>query len=84
MQNVRIERLWGEAGSQFVRRWKVFFKRLEVKYGLIKTNKAHIWLLHHLFLAEINEDSARFQEDWNRHGVSGSKTQSRAPEVSAK
>lgn len=83
MHNTRIERLWVEVGSQFVRRWKVFFKRLEAEYGLIKTNKTHLWLLHHLFLQDINEDSGRFQEDWNRHGVSGEVTQSRAPEVSS-
>ncbi|KIO32319.1 hypothetical protein M407DRAFT_66731, partial [Tulasnella calospora MUT 4182] len=81
MHNARIERLWGEVGSQFVRRWKVFFQRLEAEFGLVKTNKAHIWLLHHLFLEEINADSVRFQDDWNRHGVTGKQTQSRAPEV---
>ncbi|KAF8998159.1 hypothetical protein BDQ17DRAFT_1247961 [Cyathus striatus] len=27
--NTRIERLWGEIGKQFGRRWKAFFQRLE-------------------------------------------------------
>lgn len=82
-QNTRIERLWVEVGSQFVRRWKVFFQRLESDYGLRRTNTSHIWLLHYLFLDAINADAETFRQDWNSHGVSGNVTQNKSPEVNS-
>ncbi|KAG8910574.1 hypothetical protein FRC01_006253 [Tulasnella sp. 417] len=42
-QNTRIERLWVEVGTQFVRRWKVFFLRLEADYGLDRNNTSHLF-----------------------------------------
>ncbi|KAG8991844.1 hypothetical protein FRB90_001208 [Tulasnella sp. 427] len=78
-RNTRIERLWREVGSQFVRRWKVFFLRLEAEYDLDKNNTSHLWLLHTLFLESLNEDCDRFRQNWNAHGVSGKATQHRSP-----
>ncbi|KAJ7870119.1 hypothetical protein B0H13DRAFT_1724278 [Mycena leptocephala] len=69
--NTRIERLWVEVGSQFVRRWRAFFYRLEALHGLDRTNPHHLWLLHLLFLDLINEDCNDFCAEWNCHPISG-------------
>ncbi|KAJ3887249.1 hypothetical protein GG344DRAFT_56024 [Lentinula edodes] len=70
-RNNRIERLWVEVGAQFARKWRAFFQRLESLHGLDIQNNAHLWLLHHLFLDEINEDCKQFCSDWNSHPISG-------------
>jgi len=80
-RNTRIERLWGEVGSQFARRWRGFFQRLEREYYLDRHNPHHLWLLQELFLGELQQDCTRFLEDWNRHGVSGL-ANGQSPEVS--
>ncbi|KAJ4465421.1 hypothetical protein C8J55DRAFT_407249, partial [Lentinula edodes] len=69
--NTRIERLWVEVGSQFGRAWRAFFFRLEGLHGLDRKNRHHLWLLHTLFLDEINNDCKEFQENWNAHPISG-------------
>ncbi|KAK6984404.1 hypothetical protein R3P38DRAFT_3332842 [Favolaschia claudopus] len=43
--NTRIERLWVEVGSQFARRWRAFFYRLEALHGLDCRNLHHLWLI---------------------------------------
>jgi hypothetical protein len=80
--NQRIERLWVDVGSQFLRRWRAFFARLEAMHGLQVDRPEHLWLLHQLFLGEINMDCAKFQIEWNHHGVSGPKTHDQTPSVS--
>lgn len=70
-RNTRIERLWVEVGAQFARRWRAFFQRLEDIHGLDIHNQTHLWLLHELFLDEINKDCEQFCSDWNSHPVSG-------------
>lgn len=69
--NTRIERLWVEVGSQFARRWRAFFFRLERCHHLDRNDPHHIWLLHYLFLDAINEDCQGFQDSWNAHPLSG-------------
>ncbi|KAJ7771996.1 hypothetical protein DFH07DRAFT_734170, partial [Mycena maculata] len=69
--NTRIERLWVEVGSQFARRWRGFFYRLEALHGLDRTNSSHLWLLHRLFLDMLNNDCEQFQAEWNAHPISG-------------
>ncbi|KAJ7639840.1 hypothetical protein DFH06DRAFT_1001840, partial [Mycena polygramma] len=69
--NTRIERLWVEVGSQFARCWRAFFYRLERLHGLDRTDPHHLWLVHFLFLDALNEDCAKFQEEWNTHPISG-------------
>ncbi|KAJ7872820.1 hypothetical protein B0H14DRAFT_2344567, partial [Mycena olivaceomarginata] len=71
MNNTRIERLWVEVGSQFARRWRAFFYRLEAQHRLDRTNPHHLWLLHFLFLDLINEDCEDFRTEWNCHPISG-------------
>ncbi|KAJ7454504.1 hypothetical protein FB451DRAFT_1144467 [Mycena latifolia] len=69
--NTWIERLWVEVGSQFARRWRAFFYRLEALHKLDRTNANHLWLIHRLFLDMINQDCAEFQAEWNAHPISG-------------
>ncbi|KAK6983899.1 hypothetical protein R3P38DRAFT_3333454 [Favolaschia claudopus] len=69
--NTKIERLWVEVGSQFARRWRAFFYRLEALHGLDRGNPHHLWLLHFLFLDLINEDCDSFRSEWNCHPISG-------------
>lgn len=82
-RNQRIERLWVDVGSQFARRWRVFFRRLEESYHLDVTNEAHRWLLQYLFLKDLNADAQSFLENWNHHPVSGAGPKNKSPEVSA-
>ncbi|TEB18807.1 hypothetical protein FA13DRAFT_1647973 [Coprinellus micaceus] len=70
-RNTRIERLWVEVGTQFVRAWRAFFHRLERLHRLDRGQKGHLWLLHRLFLDAINQDCASFQEEWNHHPIAG-------------
>jgi hypothetical protein len=78
--NTRIERLWLEIGRHFARGWRAFFTRLERLYFLERENPHHIWLLHTLFLPDIQHDCNQFQEDWNSHPLSG-KGQNMSPQV---
>ncbi|KAF8218027.1 hypothetical protein K438DRAFT_1796187 [Mycena galopus ATCC 62051] len=78
-RNTRIERLWVEVGTQFARRWRAFFTRLGRLHCLDRKNPSHLWLLHHLFLPEINDDCLEFQEEWNLHPISGPMTSDQSP-----
>ncbi|KLO16315.1 hypothetical protein SCHPADRAFT_914084 [Schizopora paradoxa] len=78
-RNVRIERLWVEVGSQFARRWRAFFTRLERLFGLKADDASHLWLLHYLFLNLINEDCKDFQAEWNDHPISGPEAKNQSP-----
>lgn len=80
-RNTRIERLWVEVGTQFARRWRAFFTRLERLHMLDTQKSFHTWLLHILFLDDINQDCADFQEEWNCHPISGAGTNNKSPKV---
>ncbi|EPS94422.1 hypothetical protein FOMPIDRAFT_1134366, partial [Fomitopsis schrenkii] len=67
--NQRIERLWGDVGKQFGRAWRAFFTRLERIHNLNRKDPHHLWLLHFLFLDDLNMDCDRFCEYWNNHSV---------------
>jgi len=69
--NTHIERLWVEVGTQFARRWRAFFTQLKNLHFLDAQNPAHLWLLHTLFLEDINQSCINFQNEWNCHPVSG-------------
>ncbi|KAJ7658200.1 hypothetical protein DFH06DRAFT_990482, partial [Mycena polygramma] len=78
-RNTRIERLWVEVGTQFARRWRAFFTRLGRLYRLDRKNPSHLWLLHRLFLPDINDDCRDFQDEWNLHPISGRLTNDQSP-----
>ena len=69
--NSRIEQLWVEIGTQFARRWQAFFLHLEKYHYLDCSDPHHLWLLHTLFLDDINHDCEEFRQDWNSHPLSG-------------
>ncbi|KAJ7435447.1 hypothetical protein FB451DRAFT_1153778 [Mycena latifolia] len=78
-RNTRIERLWVEVGTQFARRWRAFFTRLGRLHHLDRKNPGHLWLLHLLFLRELNDDYREFQDEWNLHPISGRTTSDQSP-----
>ena len=69
--NTWIERLWLESGRHFARGWRAFFHRLERLHFLDRDDPHHIWLLHTLFLDDIQHDCEEFSKDWNSHPLSG-------------
>lgn len=75
MHNTRIEHLWCEVASQFTRRWRAFFGRLERLHRLNRRNANHLWLLQILFLDLINIDCNAFKHDWNHHSMSTQRNQ---------
>jgi hypothetical protein len=79
--NTRIERLWVEVGRNFCRTWRSLFYRLEDQFGLDCSDPGHIWLLHNLFLDDINTDCGSFVQEWNSHPISGSDTCDMSPQV---
>lgn len=80
-RNTRIERLWLEVGKRFGRLWRAFFLRLERLHGLDVENEHHLWLLHSLFLDEINADVDTFSREWARKPISGPGTHYQSPKV---
>jgi hypothetical protein len=63
--------MWLEIGRHFARSWRAFFTRLERLHRLDRQNPHHIWLLHTLFLEDIQHDCKEFIKDWNNHPISG-------------
>ncbi|KAH7906323.1 hypothetical protein BJ138DRAFT_1016435, partial [Hygrophoropsis aurantiaca] len=79
-RNSRIERLWVEVGTQFARRWRAFFTRLERLHRLNVEKPEHLWLLSTLFLGAINEDCDDFRHEWNSHPIGGPETNNKSPQ----
>ncbi|KAJ7178252.1 hypothetical protein C8R46DRAFT_1329376 [Mycena filopes] len=69
VHNVRIERLWADVTAQIGATWAELFILLEVHHGLNINNVYHIWLLHFLFLHQINQQLRFFMESWNQHQI---------------
>ncbi|KAI0362336.1 hypothetical protein OH77DRAFT_1500048 [Trametes cingulata] len=69
VHNIRIERLWVDVTTQVGAKWADLFNALELHHGLDADNPLHIWLLHLLFLHEINEELAFFAGSWNHHRI---------------
>lgn len=62
--------MWVEVGTQFAFRWRAFFTRLEARHHLDPSVPGHLWLLHVLFLDDINDDCDQFRDEWNHHPIS--------------
>ncbi|KAM6497900.1 hypothetical protein JOM56_005848 [Amanita muscaria] len=54
VHNTRIERLWVDVVHDLSSKWKGLFEDLESFQGLNIEQAGHLWLLHHLFLKEMN------------------------------
>ncbi|KAI6138807.1 hypothetical protein BKA82DRAFT_3922261, partial [Pisolithus tinctorius] len=83
-QNCHIEHLWVDIGSQFARCWCAFFAWLEHVHMLDIENLSHIWLLHMLFLDNINQNCQVFWEEWNCHPMGSAGTNNKSPMVNVK
>jgi hypothetical protein len=59
--------MWVDVTQAFGSKWKAFFRELEEFHGLNPSREGHIWLLHHLFLHQIDEDAQEFVSAWNNH-----------------
>ncbi|KAI0350262.1 hypothetical protein OH77DRAFT_1499102 [Trametes cingulata] len=70
VHNIRIERLWVDVTTQVGAKWADFFGMLELHHGLDINNPLHIWLLHRLFLHELNQELSFFAGSWNQHKIS--------------
>ncbi|KAK0231670.1 hypothetical protein EDD85DRAFT_775230 [Armillaria nabsnona] len=79
VHNTRIERLWYEVTRDFGIKWKNFFLDLEVHHGLDPKNLDHIWLIHYLWLAAINQDAQEWTEVWNNHKMNLPRSSPRTP-----
>ncbi|TFK45556.1 hypothetical protein OE88DRAFT_1639824 [Heliocybe sulcata] len=79
VHNTRIECLWYDVTQGYNTKWKNLFINLELYYGLIPENPAHIWLLHLLFLPSINQDAQDWAQAWNSHVIELSDETDRSP-----
>ncbi|KZT53593.1 hypothetical protein CALCODRAFT_439862 [Calocera cornea HHB12733] len=70
VHNTRIERLWVDFNTDVTQRWAQLFYQMEDQDGLDPLNATHIWILHFLFLDELNDDAVSFQNQWNHHTMS--------------
>ena len=71
--------MWVDVTTGFGSKWKQLFYDLEVFDGLDTDNVGHIWLLHHLFLPEINTDAQEWAGAWNNHTIALQGQRSRSP-----
>ncbi|KAJ6600822.1 hypothetical protein B0H10DRAFT_1715691, partial [Mycena sp. CBHHK59/15] len=79
VHNIRIERLWCDVTRAFGWKWSNFFLSLEYSNSLRPDLDAHICLLHHLFLAAINQDAADWARTWNEHKLRFDSERTRSP-----
>ncbi|KAJ7046261.1 hypothetical protein C8F04DRAFT_1206204 [Mycena alexandri] len=69
VHNVRTEHLWADITAQTGATWADVFIILELHHVLNINSAYHIWLLHFLFLHQINEQLRFFIEAWNQHQI---------------
>ena len=67
MHNTRSERLWVDLVTDLSDKWRTFFQDLETHHGLNAEDGDHIWLLHRLFLEELNCELEVWTKCWNNH-----------------
>ncbi|KAI6008893.1 hypothetical protein F5J12DRAFT_719486, partial [Pisolithus orientalis] len=63
----------------FARCWHAFFTWLEHIHLLDVNNTSHTWLLHILFLNDINHNCQVFREEWNCHPLGGPSANNKSP-----
>ncbi|KAF9509887.1 hypothetical protein BS47DRAFT_1300921, partial [Hydnum rufescens UP504] len=79
VHNVRIECLWVDVTTQLGAKWAEFFTSLELHHGFNVNNRSHKWLLHYLFLPDINDELLFFTRTWNHHQIHIQGQRSRSP-----
>lgn len=48
-------------------KWRKFFQALETHHGFNAEDGDHTWLLHYLFLGELNSELQEWVKGWNHH-----------------
>ncbi|KAK7696059.1 hypothetical protein QCA50_000700 [Cerrena zonata] len=79
VHNIRIERLWVDFTRGIGKEWKIFFDTLESTAGLNVDSDEHIWLIHYLFLEELNAEILVWAEVWNNHKITTPGIGSKSP-----
>lgn len=69
VHNIRIERLWVDFTRGIGGKWRLFFEDLESTGGLDVDSDEHVWLLHYLFLDDLNCEILEWAEVWNNHKI---------------
>lgn len=67
VHNTRSERLWVDLVNDLSGKWKKCFQDLETHHGMNAEDGDHVWLLHHLFLEELNSELQEWAKGWNHH-----------------
>ena len=67
MHNTRSERLWVDLVNDLADKWRTFFQDLETHHGFNAEDGDHTWLLHRLFLEELNCELDIWTKGWNNH-----------------
>jgi hypothetical protein len=47
--------------------WRKFFQDLKTHHGMNAEDGDHTWLVHHLFLGELNGELQSWGKGWNHH-----------------
>ncbi|KAF9502857.1 hypothetical protein BS47DRAFT_1374524 [Hydnum rufescens UP504] len=68
--------IWGrsvhnvlDVTTQLGAKWAEFFTSLELHHGFNVNSRSHKWLLHYLFLPDINDELLFFTYTWNHHQI---------------
>lgn len=69
VHNQRIERLWRDVFQQVISYFYNTFCSLESESLLNIENAAHLYVLHSVYLIEINKQLKMFVRAWNKHGI---------------
>jgi len=67
VHNIQIEHLWRDLKLGLGAKWKELFQTLEFYDALDHNSDAHIWLLHYLFLNDLNHELQEWAGSWNKH-----------------
>ena len=67
IHNTRSEHLWVDLVNDLSTKWKKYFQDLETHHGLNAEDGDHMWLLHYLFLGELNSKLQEWAKGWNHH-----------------
>ena len=67
VHNTRSEQLWFDLVNNLSHKWQSFFQDLETHHGMNAEAGDHIWLLHCLFLEELNCELDQWAKGWNHH-----------------
>ncbi|KAE8237514.1 hypothetical protein A4X03_0g9094, partial [Tilletia caries] len=68
-RNQRIERMWVDVQRWNTAKYKAMFETLEDDGILDVASPIHLWVLHVVFLPQLNRALQHFADVWNRHPI---------------